>query len=178
MCIRDRKNLALSLKTYQDVAAFDDSQVRAAYNYTGYRLERKPNIYVIFVESYGSVLYKRSHFRPTYLSLLSQLEDQLDNAGYHAATALSESPTWGGGSWLAYTSTLFGLRIDNHPQYLALRNKYQIDGSYPSLGKTLQDQGYHFAWLSALDENLSEVAWAKYTRLLSADELLLSLIHI
>ncbi|HQY91177.1 sulfatase-like hydrolase/transferase [Caldilinea sp.] len=167
-----QKNLALSLKTYQDVAAFDDSQVRAAYNYTGYRLERKPDIYVIFVESYGSVLYKRSHFRPTYLSLLSQLEDQLDNAGYHAATALSESPTWGGGSWLAYTSTLFGLRIDNHPQYLALRNKYQIDGSYPSLGKTLQDQGYHFAWLSALDENLSEVAWAKYTRLLSADELL------
>jgi hypothetical protein len=44
--------------------AFDDRQVQAAYNYVGYRLERKPDIYLIFVESYGSVLYKRSHFTP------------------------------------------------------------------------------------------------------------------
>jgi hypothetical protein len=65
------KNIAASLKTYHDVMAFDDRQVQAAYNYVGYRLERKPDIYLIFVESYGSVLYKRSHFRPTYTALLS-----------------------------------------------------------------------------------------------------------
>lgn len=166
-----QRNIAQSLKTYQDVASFDDSQVRQVYDYTNYRLDRKPDIYVIFVESYGSVLYKRSHFRPTYTTLLSKLEQEFDQAGWRTATALSESPTWGGGSWLAYTSLLLGLRIDNHPQYLSLRNKYQVD-SYPSLGKTLQEQGYHFVWLSALDENLSDLAWAKYTRLLGADELI------
>jgi hypothetical protein len=166
-----QKNAELSLKTYADVLAFDDRQVRDAYDYTGYRLARTPDIYLIFVESYGSVLYKRSHFRPPYTALLSELEQSLDNAGYHTTTALSESPTWGGGSWLAYTSTLFGLRIDNHPQYLALRSRYQV-GSYPGLGKTLQDQGYHYVWLSALEENLPEVTWTKYARLMGADELL------
>ncbi len=166
-----QKNVALSLKTQHDVASFDDSTVRRIYDYTGYQLETKPDIYVIFIESYGSVLYKRTHFRPPYTALLSELDETLHNAGWRTTTALTESPTWGGGSWLAYTSLLFGLRIDNHPQYLALRNKYQVD-SYPSLGDTLQQQGYHYVWLSALDENLADLAWAKYTRLLGVDELI------
>ena len=166
-----QKNVALSIKTQHDVASFDDSAVRRIYDYTGYQLETKPNIYLIFVESYGSVLYKRTHFRPPYTALLRELEETLHNAGWHTTTALSESPTWGGGSWLAYTSLLFGLRIDNHPQYLSLRNKYQV-GSYPSLGNTLQQQGYHYVWLSALDENLADIAWARYTRLLGVDELI------
>lgn len=166
-----QKNVALSLKTQHDVASFDDSTVRRIYDYTGYQLETKPDIYVIFIESYGSVLYKRTHFRPPYTALLSELDETLHNAGWQTTTALTESPTWGGGSWLAYTSLLFGLRIDNHPQYLALRNKYQVD-SYPSLGNTLQQQGYHYVWLSALDENLADIAWAKYTRLLGVDELI------
>src|SRR5690606_37929377 len=61
-----QKNVALSLKTQHDVASFDDSTVRRIYDYTGYQLETKPDIYVIFIESYGSVLYKRTHFRPPY----------------------------------------------------------------------------------------------------------------
>jgi hypothetical protein len=165
------KNIAASLKSYHDVMAFDDRQAQAAYNYVGYRLERKPDIYLIFVESYGSVLYKRSHFRPPYTALLRELETTLKESGWRAATALSESPTWGGGSWLSYTSTILGMHIDNHPQYLELRNRYQL-GKYPNLGKSLQDQGYHFVWVSSLDENLSDLAWAKYTRFLGVDELI------
>jgi hypothetical protein len=63
------------------------------------------------------------------------------------------------------------MRIDNHPQYLDLRNKYQVE-RYPSLGATLDDQGYHYVWLSALAENISEVGWAKYTRMMAVDELI------
>jgi hypothetical protein len=166
-----QKNLAISSKMHQDVVSFDDSAVRHIYDYSEYRLDRKPDIYFIFVESYGSVLYKRPHFTPTYRALLSELEKTFDNAGWQVATALSESPTWGGGSWLAYTSMLFGMRIDSHPQYLELRNKYQVE-RYPSLGATLHDQGYHYVWLSALDENISEVGWAKYTRMLGVDQLI------
>lgn len=166
-----QKNLEVSAKIHQDVLSFDDGVVRNIYDYSGYRLEQKPDIYFIFVESYGSVLYKRPHFTPPYRTLLKELEEIFDNAGWHVATALSEAPTWGGGSWLSYTSTLFGMRIDNHPQYLELRNKYQVE-RYPSLGATLADQGYHYVWLSALDENISEVGWAKYTRMLAVDELI------
>ena len=165
------KNLAVSAQIQEDVQRFDGGSVQEIYNYSGSLLAKKPDIYFIFVESYGSVLYKRDHFRAPYVSLLETLETTLADTGWRVATALSESPTWGGGSWLAYTSTLFGMRIDNHPQYLDLRNKYQVE-RYPSLGATLDDQGYHYVWLSALAENISEVGWAKYTRMMAVDELI------
>ncbi len=166
-----QRNLELSAAIYQDVLSYDDSTARNVYDYSGYRLNQKPDIYFIFIESYGSVLYKRPHFTPPYRALLSELEETFDNAGWNVATALSESPTWGGGSWLSYTSTLFGMRIDSHPQYLELRNKYQVE-RYPSLGAVLSDQGYHYVWLSALAENISETGWSKYTRMLAVDELI------
>ena len=96
-----QKNLEVSAKIHQDVLSFDDATVRSIYDYSGYRLQQKPDIYMIFIESYGSVLYKRPHFTPPYRALLSELEETFDNAGWNVATALSESPTWGGGSWNA-----------------------------------------------------------------------------
>ncbi len=94
------------------------------------------------MESYGSVLYKRPDWRPAYEALLGELQQELAGGGWHVATALSESPTWGGGSWMAYTSALFGLRIDSHPEYLSLLDEYQ-EVAYPDLGRYLQSQGYY-----------------------------------
>lgn len=165
------ENLAASGKLQADVAEFDDRGVRAAYDYSAYQLARKPDIYFIFVESYGSVLYKRPDYLLSYTALLDELNATLTEAGWHTTSALSKSTTWGGGSWMAYTSTLLGLRIDNHPQYLALLDTVQVE-SFPSLGRTLANQGYHHVWLSAMSENLGERTWAKYLRLNGADELI------
>jgi hypothetical protein len=163
------QNVAASFQLQQTVATFDDTSLQAAYNYRTYRLEHKPDIYLIFVESYGSVLYKRPDFRAAYTALLDELDGQLQAGGWGTASALSRSPTWGGGSWMAYTSFLFGLRIDNQPQYLALRDRYQaID--YPDLGSALQTQGYTYAWVSSLEEELSETAWARYENFLRPDD--------
>lgn len=166
-----QQNLTASAGLAQEVADFDDRTVRAAYDYQGYRLARKPDIYFIFVESYGSVLYKRPDWLVSYTALLRELEQTLETAGWGATSALSESPTWGGGSWMAYTSTLLGMRIDNHPHYLALLDQVEVE-SFPSLGRTLTGQGYRHVWLSAMSENVGERTWAKYVRLNGADELL------
>ncbi len=162
------KNITASWQLYRDIAGYDDRAARSAYNYSGYKLEHKPDIYLIFVESYGSVLYKRPDFRSAYTSLLTELEGKLQDRGWEAASVLSRSPTWGGGSWLAYTSFLFGLHIDNQPQYLALRSRYQVS-DYPDLGSTLREQGYRYAWVSSIDENLNDRAWAKYENFLGPD---------
>jgi len=166
-----QKNVAASVKLQEDVTGFDDRGVRAAYDYSAYQLERKPDIYFIFVESYGSVLYKRPDYLLSYTALLEELDATLAKAGWHTTSALSKSTTWGGGSWMAYTSTLLGLRIDNHPQYLAMLDTVQVE-SFPSLGRTLANLGYHHVWLSAMAENLGERTWAKYLRLNGADELI------
>jgi phosphoglycerol transferase MdoB-like AlkP superfamily enzyme len=163
-----QKNVTASWQLYQDIAGYDDRAARTAYNYSGYQLEQKPDIYLIFVESYGSVLYKRADFLRAYTSLLDELQGELAQHGWQSTTALSRSPTWGGGSWLAYTSFLFGLRIDNQPQYLALRTRYQV-ADYPDLGSTLREQGYRYAWVSSLDENLNDHAWARFENFLDPD---------
>ena len=161
-------NVTAARELFQQVAHFDDQAIQAAYNYQDKPLFKKPNLYMIFVESYGSVLYKRDDYRLAYTSLLDQLETELGDKGWQAATALSASPTWGGGSWMAYTSAYFGLRIDSHPQYLALLERYQ-QRPYPDLGHYLQEQGYRNVRLSSIAADLPTGDWAKYTNFYGVD---------
>jgi hypothetical protein len=161
-------NIAKSLALYQTVTQFDDDALRQAYDYSSFHLVRRPNIYLILVESYGSVLYKRPDYRLDYAVLTKRIKQQLEEAGLTVASALSESPTWGGGSWLAYTSAEFGLRLDNHPQYLALLDEYQ-DQPYPYLGRYLQQEGYRSYRLSSIADELSATEWAKYEQFYTVD---------
>jgi hypothetical protein len=163
------QNVAESVKVYHKVANFDDTSIKTLYDYSGYNLLRKPNIYLIFVESYGSVLYKRADYKEAYIALLAELQQQYQNAGWYTASALSESPTWGGGSWMAYTSALFGLRIDTHPQYLSLLEKYQTS-TYPDLGHFLKNQGYEYAHVSSLSVELGETKQQQYQNFYRMDQ--------
>ena len=161
-------NVERSLQVYHDVANFDDTKLRQIYDYHAKPLQRKPNIYLIFVESYGSVLYNRPDYRVAYTRLLDTLQARLSTNGWHTTSTLSDSTTWGGGSWLAFSSVLFGLRIDTHPQFLALLNKYQ-GAAYPNLGNYLKAQGYHYYHLSSLSSELSEGEWLKQQRFFGVD---------
>jgi hypothetical protein len=162
------ENIHASIQVRRNVHAFDDRAPQTTYDYSGYDLLEKPNIYLIFVESYGSVLYKRTDYRQAYTSLLSQLGRQLEEDGWYVTSALSEAPTWGGGSWMSYTSALFGFRIDNHPEYLSLIDRYQST-TYPDLGHYLKSQGYEYARLSPLSDQLEEKEWLKYKNFYGVD---------
>ena len=57
-----------------DASAISDRAIRQAYDYSQYDLAETPNIYLIFVESYGSVLYKRDDYAVAYRELLDALD--------------------------------------------------------------------------------------------------------
>ncbi|GAB4540944.1 MAG: hypothetical protein Kow0063_31300 [Anaerolineae bacterium] len=163
-----QQNIEDSIEAYRNILALNNGAPRRPYNYSGYDLLEKPNIYLIFVESYGSVLYKRADYREAYTALLSQLQRQLRESGWHAVSTLSEAPTWGGGSWMSYTSALFGTRIDTHPQFLSLLDKYQ-DIPYPDLGHYLKTQGYEYVRVSSLSDELGEEEWLRYKKFYGVD---------
>jgi hypothetical protein len=163
-----QKNVADSITAYKNVLASRDASPHSTYDYSGYDLRQKPNIYLIFVESYGSVLYKREDYREAYTSLLSGLEQQLYEDGWHAASALSEAPTWGGGSWMSYTSALFGVHIDTHPQFLSFFDQYQTN-PYPDLGHYLKSQGYEYVRVSSLSVEMEAEKWLKYKNFYGVD---------
>ncbi|MBX3051391.1 MAG: hypothetical protein KF753_07965 [Caldilineaceae bacterium] len=161
-------NVDASRQAAETVRSFDDRYVRRAYDYPGQTLVTRPNVYLIFVESYGSVLYKRPDYLQAYTALADELEQTLADAGWHAASALSQSPTWGGGSWMAYTSAIFGLEIDSDPEYEMLMERYQAD-TFPDLGRFLRGQGYRYYGLSSIAQELSDAKWDRYLNFYGAD---------
>ena len=166
------ENISESRRVYANVKRFDSGKVLLAYDYSGYRLEERPPIYIVFVESYGSVLYKRSDWRVRYRELTERLERRLADSGWRAASARSLAPTWGGGSWMSYTSALFGLHVGSDPQYYALVDKYQLE-EYPDLGRFLKGEGYRYYRLTALSMGLPKSAWRKYVDFFGVDRWLL-----
>ncbi|MCB0115961.1 MAG: sulfatase-like hydrolase/transferase [Caldilineaceae bacterium] len=162
------KNIIESMKIYQEVGTYNDDIVFETYDYAGKDLADKPNIYLIFVESYGSVLYKRNDWVRPYRALLADVEEELADDGWTTASALSEAPIWGGGSWMSYTSGIFGLRIDNDAEYLTLFDLYQ-ERDYPHLGNYMRDQGYHYAWLTAISSELKADKSVQYENFYNFD---------
>ena len=163
------RNITESRRVYGAVHAIDDRTIRRAYDYADYTLSETPNIYLIFVESYGSVLYKRPDYKVSYERLLQALETRLEDGDWHATSALSLSPTWGGGSWMAYTSALFGLRIEEHPYYQSLFDQYQSK-EYPDLAQWLKGQGYRYYRSSGLSVELKEQQWQRYLNFYGVDD--------
>ncbi len=165
-----KANVGESIRLYRDVSAFDDESFRRAYALDALQLVEKPNIYLIFIESYGSVLYRRPDYKLAYTALLLELESELTAGGWQVASTLSESTTWGGGSWLAYTSALFGMQIEAHPQYLALLDRFgDAEEPYPSLARLLQTQGYHTVWVSSIAEEITDALWQQYRNFFSIE---------
>jgi hypothetical protein len=163
------QNLDLSRQSAASAARFANDRLPSFYQLDDLELDHKPNVHLIFIESYGSILYKRPDLRLPYQMMLSLLEYRLGVAGWSAASSRSLSPTWGGGSWIAYTSALTGLQLTSHLDYLLLLNRYQ-QTPFPHLVNTLRDQGYHSYTLSTHSQPLNDIEWGRYKSFYGMDE--------
>lgn len=108
--------------------------------YPELKLKSKPDIYLIFIEAYGSIAGTVSPYDRLYANQLKNIEDSLSANAWYMATTLSNSTILGGRSWLGFTTLLSGVRIDNHPAYEDMISHHI---GYPHLINTLNAQGYH-----------------------------------
>ena len=168
MAAKLARNFSESQRMYESVKQTENANLRHVYDYSQFSLAKQPPIYIIFSESYGTVLYKRTDWWVRYKALTQRLDKELAGAGWHVASARSLAPTWGGGSWMSYTSALFGLRVSSDPQYYALLDRYQNE-EYPDLGRFLKDQGYRYYRLTALSMGLPQSQWQKYVSFYGVD---------
>ncbi len=72
---------------------------------------------VAFVESYGRTAVEDPGLGPGVQAVLAAGSDRLRAAGYSSRSAFLTSPTSGGGSWLAHTTLLSGLWVDDQQRY-------------------------------------------------------------
>ena len=148
-------NVRRSLESRENIETIVTMDPTDSYDYSQYPLSETPDVFFIFIESYGSVLYQRPHFTPPYLQMAEALEKSLANEGWSAVSTLSEAPTWGGGSWMSYTSALFGVLVEQQSEYNALKVKYAVL-EYPNIGRYFSSQGYDYVWVVPINRQLPE----------------------
>lgn len=104
-------------------------------------VENPPNIHFIFIESYGSFIYQSEKLKDEAYKLLEIFEKSIKIKGYHTISNLSESTTFGGQSWLTYSSVLFGCRMDTNTVFENLLNDKDFRKSN-SLLHIFKNMGY------------------------------------
>jgi hypothetical protein len=81
---------------------------------------KQQDVYLIYIESYGTTVYDTPEFRAALREPLAQFEAALRGAGYSIASNRLVSPTFGGGSWLAHATFASGVRLDDPVLYSQL----------------------------------------------------------
>ncbi len=81
------------------------------------RLVKKPRVYLLMLEAYGQRLASDPELKEPFRALGARVEERLKAMGYGARTAYSDSPVYGGKSWLSVATVQTGVRIDTPSLY-------------------------------------------------------------
>jgi Sulfatase len=114
------------------------------------RLLRKPDVYLLFVESYGKLIAEHPGMRPAWVDAVSHMDERLSRAGWHAVSAYSTAPVSGGRSWLAVGSILMGTPIKYEAEFRQL-----VVGMdrVPTLERFFAKRGYETVLLAPSDRS-------------------------
>ncbi|GIF07538.1 alkaline phosphatase family protein [Actinoplanes siamensis] len=81
---------------------------------------RGKDVVISFVESYGRDAVENPEFNGAVLTALAGGDKKLAAAGFGARSGFLTSSTAGGGSWLAHSTFLSGMWVDNESRYRSL----------------------------------------------------------
>ncbi|NBC83489.1 MAG: sulfatase-like hydrolase/transferase [Bacteroidetes bacterium] len=164
------KNIHESLVYKRASQQIDANRLIAQNDILPVQLKKEPNIFLIFVESYGRYVYDNSSLTDRYVKNLRENESKLHAHGWSVASVLSTSPISGGISWVSYSSVLYGFNMKNQGLY-----NYFLDNDtlneFIHFTKYFRKQGYKNYRLNAVypHENLV-IPWDKYSRFYAVDE--------
>lgn len=95
------------------------------------------DVLVIFMESYGRVTYERADIAHEVTPAREQLAAVVSRTGRSMVSAFVTSPTFGGGSWLAHSSLMSGIDVNDPDRYSLLLTQKR-----PTLASFFEQHGY------------------------------------
>ena len=111
---------------------------------------RDKDVILSFVESYGRDAIEDPAFNGAVLDSLAANQTRLEAAGFASRSGFLSSSTAGGGSWLAHSTFLSGLWIDNEQRYRSLvsSDRLTLTRAFKNAGhRTVGvEPGIVFAW--------------------------------
>ncbi|MFD1745383.1 sulfatase-like hydrolase/transferase [Rhizobium helianthi] len=125
------------------------------------------DVFIIFIESLGRSAVQDPRYAPLIQPRFSRLQEELQSAGFHAASTWLRSPTVGGLSWLAHGTLLSGLWVDSQARYDRL-----IRSDRASLNRLFRDAGWMtFAAMPAITMDWPESRYFGYDAIFAAKDL-------
>ncbi|AEV87744.1 hypothetical protein ACWT_6731 [Actinoplanes sp. SE50] len=98
---------------------------------------RGKDVVVSFIESYGRDAVENPAFDGSVLTALADGDKKLAAAGFAARSGFLTSSTAGGGSWLAHSTFLSGMWVNNESRYRSLMATDRL-----TLTRTFKNAGY------------------------------------
>jgi Sulfatase len=97
---------------------------------------RGKDVIVVFVEAYGRVALEDPRLSPGVGAVLAGGDRRLAAAGFAARSGWLVSPTFGGGSWLAHSTLMSGLWVNNEERYRTLlaSDRFTLNGAFHRAG--------------------------------------------
>lgn len=117
----------------------------------------KPNIKIFSVESYGAIAHLNSGTANVIQKTLKEYAEVLEKKNYNLITGISLPPIFAGGSWLSYSSFLYGLKVDSKILHNLLYSKLKTFKKYNSLLHFFSGQGYTNYSLMPLEYHRDEI---------------------
>jgi hypothetical protein len=120
----------------------DARQFASLNEYQQVELERRPNIVLLCIESYGDIVFRDAEIRADNEHALAGLAQRSGEGGFHAVSSLSAAPIFSGGSWLSFASFTYGIRFDDvyvHDYLFGRDGPFQ---EYESAFHVLERNGY------------------------------------
>jgi len=105
-------------------------------------LDRRPPIYLIMIESYGSALNTHPDLRGSYHTLMQRTDSVFAADGWHRASARCEIPVRGGRSWLSMATLFTGTRVEHQLLYNQFQTAAANSDVLPHLIRFLNRQRY------------------------------------
>lgn len=95
------------------------------------------SVYLFFVESYGRTVFSNPRYFALFAPFLKKLAPALTADGYKACSRYLVSPTFGGGSWLAFSTLESGVRADSQMRY-----NFLLHSQVKTLARYFNQAGY------------------------------------
>lgn len=124
------------------------------------------DVYLVFFESYGTTVLDDPQFAAEIKPALADFETGVEDAGYYVVSNRLDSPTFGGGSWLAHGTMASGLKLDRFLYRLLLSSQRRTLPSYFAAA------GYHsLNIMPGIKKPWPEGAYWGFDRLITAKDL-------
>lgn len=164
------KNIKESQEAQREMEQMNIPALSAYRPYDSLHLVSKPNLFFLFIESYGRVVYDDPQIREPYRETILKLENRLQDSAWHSRSIYSTAPVSGGASWVSYSTFLDGFDFKNRGTYWALLQDEDF-ANYQHLPRLLQSKGYRNYRLSSIGGSGDmEIPWDTYTRFYAVDE--------